>query len=63
MRPKFPEIKGAGRSADAAVGFLNGVLGSAIGLAGILPTFGRASVVGHAKTNEPSFNRPRSRRF
>ena len=38
MRPKFPEIKGAGRNADAAVGFLNGVLGGATGLAGILPT-------------------------
>jgi uncharacterized protein len=38
VRPRLPEMKGAGRGADAAVGFLNGVLGGATGLAGILPT-------------------------
>ena len=37
-RPKLPEMKHAGRGADAAVGFLNGVLGGATGLGGILPT-------------------------
>jgi uncharacterized membrane protein YfcA len=37
-RPKLPEMKGKGRGADSAVGFLNGVLGGATGLAGILPT-------------------------
>jgi hypothetical protein len=31
-------MKGAGRGAESAVGFLNGVLGGATGLAGILPT-------------------------
>ncbi|HSV24235.1 MAG TPA: sulfite exporter TauE/SafE family protein [Xanthobacteraceae bacterium] len=38
VRPRLPEMKGVGRSADLAVGFLNGVLGGATGLAGILPT-------------------------
>jgi uncharacterized membrane protein YfcA len=38
VRPKLPEMKDAGRAADSAVGFLNGVLGGATGLAGILPT-------------------------
>jgi len=37
-RPKLPEMKGVGRRADAVVGFFNGVLGGASGLAGILPT-------------------------
>jgi uncharacterized protein len=36
--PKLPEMKAAGRSADATVGFFNGALGSATGLFGILPT-------------------------
>jgi uncharacterized membrane protein YfcA len=38
LRPKLPEMKAAGRDADATVGFLNGVLGGATGLGGILPT-------------------------
>jgi uncharacterized membrane protein YfcA len=38
VRPKLPEMKGAGRGTDSAVGFLNGVLGGATGLAGIVPT-------------------------
>jgi uncharacterized membrane protein YfcA len=38
VRPKLPEMKGAGRGADAVVGFFNGVLGGATGLGGILPT-------------------------
>src|SRR5216684_267454 len=38
VRPKLPEMKRAGRGADAAVGVLNGVLGGATGLGGILPT-------------------------
>lgn len=36
-RPKLPEIKQAGRLADATVGLLNGALGAATGLGGILP--------------------------
>jgi uncharacterized protein len=36
-RPKMPEIKQAGRSADSAVGIVNGILGASTGLAGILP--------------------------
>lgn len=35
VRPKLPEMKEAGRGADAVVGILNGVLGGATGLAGI----------------------------
>ena len=35
-RPKLPEMKGAGRGADVAVGFLNGVIGGSTGLAGIV---------------------------
>jgi len=38
VRPKLPEMEAAGRSADATVGFLNGALGGATGLGGILPT-------------------------
>src|SRR5215469_10893397 len=38
VRPKLPQMKAAGRCADAAVGFFNGALGGATGLAGILPT-------------------------
>jgi uncharacterized protein len=37
VRPKLPELKAAGRGADAAVGFLNGVIGGTTGLGGILP--------------------------
>jgi len=37
-RPGLPEMKAVSRGADAAVGFLNGVLGGATGLGGILPT-------------------------
>jgi hypothetical protein len=38
LRPKMPDLKGVGRAADAGVGFLNGLLGGATGLGGILPT-------------------------
>lgn len=38
VRAKLPEMKAGGRGADATVGFLNGVLGGATGLGGILPT-------------------------
>lgn len=38
VRPKLSEMKAAGRTADATVGFFNGVLGGATGLGGILPT-------------------------
>src|SRR5258708_24835601 len=37
VRPKLPEMKAAGRSADATVGFFNGALGGATGLGGLLP--------------------------
>jgi uncharacterized protein len=37
VRPKLPEMKTAGRSADATVGFFNGALGGATGLGGLLP--------------------------
>ena len=36
-RPRLPVIKQAGRLADGTVGVLNGVLGAATGLGGILP--------------------------
>src|ERR1700736_870962 len=35
-RPTLPEMKRAGRGADTAIGFLNGVIGGATGLAGIV---------------------------
>jgi uncharacterized membrane protein YfcA len=38
LRPSIPPIKAGGMVADAAVGFLNGVLGGITGLAGILVT-------------------------
>src|SRR5258708_28235947 len=34
----MPDLKNIGRTADAGIGFLNGVLGGATGLGGILPT-------------------------
>jgi uncharacterized membrane protein YfcA len=37
-RVKLPEFKGAARSADTLIGFLNGILGCIAGLGGILPT-------------------------
>jgi uncharacterized protein len=38
LRPKMPDLKSVGRTGDASIGFLNGVLGGATGLGGILPT-------------------------
>jgi len=38
LRPKMPNLSRAGRAADAGIGILNGVLGGATGLGGILPT-------------------------
>ena len=38
LRPKMPNLNSAGRAADAGIGVLNGVLGGATGLGGILPT-------------------------
>jgi len=38
LRPKIPDLKNVGRAGDAGIGFLNGVLGGATGLGGILPT-------------------------
>jgi uncharacterized membrane protein YfcA len=37
-RPKMPDMKQLGRAGDAAAGVLNGLLGGATGLGGILPT-------------------------
>jgi uncharacterized protein len=36
LRPKMPQMKQAGRGADAAIGVLNGVIGGSTGLAGIV---------------------------
>jgi uncharacterized membrane protein YfcA len=36
VRPQLPDVKSAGRTADGAVGVLNGVIGGATGLAGIV---------------------------
>ena len=38
MRPRLPVMKAAGPIADTGIGVLNGVLGGATGLGGILPT-------------------------
>ena len=38
LRPKMPDFKNAVPAADAGIGFLNGLLGGATGLGGILPT-------------------------
>lgn len=38
LRPKMPDLTQVGPTADAGIGFLNGVLGGATGLGGILPT-------------------------
>jgi uncharacterized membrane protein YfcA len=37
-RPKMPDMQQLGRAGDAGVGILNGLLGGATGLGGILPT-------------------------
>jgi uncharacterized protein len=37
-RPRLPELKQAGSLADGGIGVLNGLLGGATGLGGILPT-------------------------
>ena len=37
VRPKMPALKTAGQIGDGGIGILNGVLGGATGLAGILP--------------------------
>jgi uncharacterized membrane protein YfcA len=38
LRPAIPRVDGGGATADAGIGFLNGVLGGITGLAGILVT-------------------------
>ena len=38
VRPKLPVLKAAGQAADGGIGILNGLLGGATGLGGILPT-------------------------
>jgi hypothetical protein len=38
LAPRLPEIRGGGRAADAAVGFLGGILGGLGGYSGVLPT-------------------------
>jgi uncharacterized membrane protein YfcA len=38
LRPKMPDLTRVGRAGDAGIGVLNGVLGGATGLGGILPT-------------------------
>jgi uncharacterized membrane protein YfcA len=38
VAPRLPEIRGGGRVADAAVGFVGGVLGGLGGYSGVLPT-------------------------
>ena len=37
-RPKLAKVTAGGRAADGGIGFLSGILGSATGLGGILPT-------------------------
>ncbi len=36
--PRLPHVKGGGRAADAAVGFIGGILGGIGGYSGVLPT-------------------------
>jgi uncharacterized membrane protein YfcA len=38
LAPKFHTMKGGGRAADAAVGFIGGILGGIGGYSGVLPT-------------------------
>ncbi len=38
LSPRLPEIRGGGRVADAAVGFVGGILGGLGGYSGVLPT-------------------------
>ena len=43
-RPRLPVMKAAGPMADAGIGVLNGTLGGATGLGGILPTIWSSTV-------------------
>src|SRR5262249_44777917 len=62
-RPAMKRVTNAGPTADAGVGFLNGILGGLTGLAGVLPTiFCRARGGGEARqapglppTSRPTF--------
>jgi hypothetical protein len=38
LTPRLPQVKGGGRAADAAVGFVGGILGGIGGYSGVLPT-------------------------
>jgi uncharacterized protein len=38
LAPRLPEIRGGGRAADAAVGFVGGILGGLGGYSGVLPS-------------------------
>jgi uncharacterized protein len=38
LRPKMPDLKSVGRTGDASIGLLNGMLAGSTGLGGILPT-------------------------
>ncbi|MBX6424319.1 MAG: sulfite exporter TauE/SafE family protein [Variibacter sp.] len=38
MRPRLPYVGGGGRAADAAVGFVSGIMGGIGGYSGVLPT-------------------------
>ena len=38
LAPRLPEIRGGGRAADVAVGFVGGILGGLGGYSGVLPT-------------------------
>ena len=46
LRPAMAPIKGGGAMADAGVGVLNGILGGATGLAGIIVTIWCGCVAG-----------------
>ena len=38
LAPRLPEIRGGGRAADAAIGFVGGILGGLGGYSGVLPS-------------------------
>jgi hypothetical protein len=56
MRPQLAPVS-AGKGADGAISFLNGVIGGATGLAGSSSRSGAPCGIGHAMSNAPPSSR------
>ena len=63
VRPKLPQMKAAGRSADAAVGFSMARSAARPGWPASFRQYGAACVAGRVMSKEPSFSQLRSQLF